>query len=303
MITRAASHTLLWKNPRAPVTLGGNPLTGWTRYEWWEHELRFKKASHPAPLAGLAIAAVEGAIAASRNVTITSVDADPETTPSSDLLTKFGLLRPVTLVCPERAVIGAASVRWVVAWLTGDARKAQPETIPETAAQAAVNALVKESYPLYNQAPSMYAVPNLILRHDTTAEDLGIVERQKITPDMVCGSVADDPDVAEAVLRWDRATPSTWRDLVRARLAAQERAGIPEGDRAPLYSGQVEEYLAPIILTMGTREVDKREALNRMRIELRRTYGELGDFVLRFMLRSWQHSGVEGLLEMAKAAA
>jgi hypothetical protein len=204
---------------------------------------------------------------------------------------------------PRAAVIGAASVRWVVAWLTGDARKAQPETIPETAAQAAVNALVKESYPLYNQAPSMYAVPNLILRHDTTAEDLGIVERQKITPDMVCGSVADDPDVAEAVLRWDRATPSTWRDLVRARLAAQERAGIPEGDRAPLYSGQVEEYLAPIILTMGTREVDKREALNRMRIELRRTYGELGDFVLRFMLRSWQHSGVEGLLEMAKAAA
>jgi hypothetical protein len=123
MITRAASHTLLRKNPRAPVTLGGNPLMGWTRYEWWEHELRFKKAAHPGPLAGLAIAAVEGAIAAARNVTITTVDADPERTPSSDLLTKFGLLRPVTLVCPERQVIGAASVRWVMAWLTGDARK------------------------------------------------------------------------------------------------------------------------------------------------------------------------------------
>jgi hypothetical protein len=34
------------------------------------------------------------------------------------------------------AVIGAASVRWVMAWLTGDARRAQPETLPETAIQA-----------------------------------------------------------------------------------------------------------------------------------------------------------------------
>jgi hypothetical protein len=58
---------------------------------------------------------------------------------------------------------------------------------------------------------------------------------------MICGSVANDPNVAEAVLRLDRATPSTWRDLVVARLSAQARAGIPEADRAPLYSGQVED--------------------------------------------------------------
>jgi hypothetical protein len=301
MMTRATSHTLLWKNPRAPVTLGDNPLMGWTRYEWWEQKLCFKKTGHPAPLAGLAIAAVDGAIAAARNVTITRVDADPETTPSSNLLTKFGLLRPVTLICPEREVIGAASVRWVVAWLTGDARKAQPETIPETAAQAAVNALVKESYPLYNQAPSMYAVPNLILRHDTTAEDLGIVERQKITPDVVCASVSDDPDVVEAVLRWDRATPSTWRDLVRARLAAQERAGIPERDRAPLYSGQVEEFLMPIIMRMGKE--DEPMVLAQLRQNLRRIYGEHAETVLVFMLASYQHGGTEKLLALASAKA
>jgi hypothetical protein len=145
----------------------------------------------------------------------------------------------------------------------------------------------------------MYAVPNLILRHDTTAEDLGIVERQEITPDMVCGSVADDPDVAEAVLRWDRATPSTWRDLVVARLAAQERAGIPEADRAPLYSGQVDEFLTPIIMRMG--KGDEPAVLAQSRQSLRRTYGEHAETVLIFMLRTYRHGGTEKLLALATA--
>jgi hypothetical protein len=161
---------------------------------------------------------------------------------------------------------------------------------------------VKESYPLYNQAPSMYAVPSLILRHDTTAEDLGIVERQEITPDMICGSVADDPDVAEAVLRWDRATPSTWRDLVRARLAAQERIGVPERDRAPLYSGQVEEFLIPIIMRMG--KGDEPVVLAQLRQSLRRMYGEYAETVLIFMLSTCQHGdGAEKLLALASAKA
>jgi hypothetical protein len=54
----------------------------------------------------------------------------------------------------------------------------------------------------------------------------------------------DDPDVREADARWDRATPSTHRNLVHARLAAQARAGIAPEDRAPLHSAQVEEYRA-----------------------------------------------------------
>jgi hypothetical protein len=240
MMTRATSHTLLWKSPRAAVTTAGNSkwgwqLSEWQRYEWREHELRFKKSGLPGPLGNLAVAAVKNAILARRNVTITRIDDDPESAPSSDLLTKFALLRPATLICPERSAIPGSTVRWIVAWLTGDARRAQPETVPETTIQAAVDATVKEQYPLYNQAPSMYSVPNLVLRHDVTGEDLGIVERQEITPDMICASVSEDPTVVEAVLRWDRATPSTWRGLVDARLAAQERAGIPrESESTPL---------------------------------------------------------------------
>jgi hypothetical protein len=157
------------------------------------------------------------------------------------------------------------------------------------------------TYPLYNQAPSMYAVPSLILRHDTTAEDLGIVERQEITPDMICGSVADDPDVAEAVLRWDRATPSTWRDLVVARLGAQERAGIPAESRGPLYSGQVEEFLMPTIMRMG--KDDEPMVLAQLRQNLRRIYGEQAETVLMFMLRTYQHGNTEKLLALATAKA
>jgi hypothetical protein len=69
----------------------------------------------------------------------------------------------------------------------------------------------------------------LVLRHDVTGEDLGIVERQDITPDMICGSVSEDPAVVEAVLRWDRATLSTWRDLVGARDVADRREQNPKG--------------------------------------------------------------------------
>jgi hypothetical protein len=305
MITRATSHTLLWKNPRTPVTTAGNAKLGWAlmdwqRYEWWEHELRFKKSGMPGPLGNLPMAAVKDAILARRNVTIARIEDDPGSTPSSDLLTKFAALRPATLVCPERSVIPGSNVRWIVAWLTGDARRAHPETVPETMIQAAVDAAVKEQYPFYNQAPSMYSVPNLVLRHDVTGEDLGLVERQEITPDMICASVSEYPAVVEAVQRWDRATPSTWRDLVAARLAAQERAGIPEADRCPLYSGDVEGYLMPIILRMG--KGDEPSVLAQMRQHLRRTYAEHAETVLGFMLRTYAHGNTEKLLALATAA-
>jgi hypothetical protein len=280
---RPTNHTLLWKSPRAPDT---NPLMGWRRYEWWEKELRFKRTGHEAPLAGLAISAVEGAIAANRNVTITKIDCDPNSTPSSDLLTKFALIRPVTLICPERLAFGGADVRWTMAWLTSDVRKAQPQTLPEVAIQAAITTLVKEDYPVYNQAPSMYSVPSLILRHDTTAEDLGIVEARKITPDDICGSVADDPEVAAATAQWDRATPETYRELVRARLAAQERRGIPEAQRAPLYSGDVEGLLTPLLMRMGRD--DEAAVIAHLRRDLRVKYGEYAQTVLLFMLRSYR---------------
>ena len=68
----------------------------------------------------------------------------------------------------------------------------------------------------------------MVLRHDVTGEDLGIVERQEITLDMICASVLK-------IQRWwrpcsggTRATPSTWRDLIGARDAADRREQNPK---------------------------------------------------------------------------
>jgi hypothetical protein len=94
----------------------------------------------------------------------------------------------------------------------------------------------------------------LMLRHEISAEELGVIAPVTRSPDEICASVSEDPAVVEAVQRWDRATPSTWRDLVSARLAAPARVAVREADRAPICSGDVEGYLItrlPIIEARG----------------------------------------------------
>jgi hypothetical protein len=296
-----ASHTMLWKNPRAPVTMGANPLLGWQRYEWWsgEHQC-FKKYGIAGPLASLAASALDGAIAAARNVTIAQQVENPEASPA-DLLTAFRRVRPVTLICPERKPRPGTNTRWAMAWLTGDTRKAQPQTLPDAAIQAAVDALAKEQFPPFNQAPSLYAVPSLMLRHDVTAEDLGIVEKQKITPDMILAMVAEDPAVREAGGRWDRASIDTYLPLVLVRLAAQDRLGIPEAQQVLLYSSEVEDYLMPIII--GRLATDAERA-TELRAKFRRLYGPVyGELVLAFCLKNYPHGAVDGIRQAAGIAA
>jgi hypothetical protein len=69
---------------------------------------------------------------------------------------------------------------------------------------------------------------------------------------------------------------------------------------APLYSGQVEEFLTPIIMRMG--KGDEPSVLAQMRQHLRRTYGEHAETVLEFM-RAYAHGGTEKLLALASAKA
>jgi hypothetical protein len=87
--------------------------------------------------------------------------------------------------------------------------------------------------------------------------------------------VAQETEVREAAVRWDRATPSTHRDLVAARLAAQARLGIPAAERAPLYSGEVEDFLVPVTVRMGRGE--EGAVLVELRKELTRLYGEFSE--------------------------
>jgi hypothetical protein len=141
----------------------------------------------------------------------------------------------------------------------------------------------------------------LVFRSDVSGEELGLVERVEPTPDDIYASVADDPAVIEAGKLWDRATPSTHRDLVAAVLAAQERAGIAPGDRAPISSGEGDTFLIPIIMRMGRG--DEPMVLDQMRRQIRARYGEFAELVLGFLLRNYRHSGAEGLLKLATPAA
>jgi len=297
---KAASHTVLWKNPRAPVTPGANPLLGWQKFEWWGREQQFKRTGHPGPLASLAASALDGAVAATRNVTIAQTAEDPEKASPGALLMSFMRVRPVTLICPERPLRPGTNIRWAMAWLTGDARRAQPQFLAESAIQGAVNALVKEQFPPFNQAPSLYAVPSLLLRHDATAESLGIVEPQKVTPDMILAMVADDPDVREAGARWDRATPETYLPLIVARCAAQDRLGISEAQQALLYSSEIEDYLTPVVMKLVTND----ERAIELRQKFRRLYGPVyGERVLTFCLKNYPHGPIDGLKQAAGIAA
>jgi hypothetical protein len=295
------THTLIWKSPRAPASLGANPLLGWQRFELWDSAAsHFKKVGSPAPLAGLAIAALDGAIATRRDVTVAQQVDNPETTPAVHLLLTLMGVRPVTLICPERATSDAKDVRWILALLTG-ATSQEPPSVPEVAIQAAVDAHVKGHYPVYNQAPPFFSVAALLLRHQQTAEGLGLVPPEEITPDSLLGSIAADPDVREATARWDRATPSTHYELARARDEAQARIGIPEADRAFLYSSEVDSEFVPIVMRMGrgneaaTAQMLKRSFAHR--------YRELGPPVLAFCLRTYRHGNIDSLRQAAGITA
>jgi hypothetical protein len=132
------------------------------------------------------------------------------------------------------------------------------------------------------------------------AERSGLVEPDEVNPDMILSLVADDPEVKQAGARWDRATPSTHYDLVRARDAAQARMGIPVKNRAFLYSSEIDEYLLPIVVRMwpgdeaATAQVLKRDFNER--------YNDLSPRVLEFCLRTFHHRNIDGLKRAAGVA-
>jgi hypothetical protein len=128
--------------------------------------------------------------------------------------------------------------------------------------------------------------------HEPGAQESGVVAPVKASPDIICGQVAGEPEVRAA---------ATCRDLVAARLAAQARIGIPEADRAPLYSGEVEAVLIPIMFRM--RSGDERAVVVELRKDLTELYGEFSETVLRFMLKTYRHGGTEALQRAARATA
>jgi hypothetical protein len=226
------------------------------------------------------------------NVTVAWQPENPATTPVDRLEEIFRKQRPGTLVCPERAT--RRSDRWTISLFD------KPASAPAAAVQGVLSKLVTELYPRWNHY-GKWKAHGLLLRHDVSAEELGLVEPLPSTSDDICDSVANDAQVREAYGRFDRATLSTRQDLVATRLLAQARAGVPAEERAPLYSGDVHSYLMPIVMRMEPGE--ERATLDFLRNDLGRLYGPYVETVLQFMLRSYQHDGIEGLREAARTSA
>jgi hypothetical protein len=268
-------------------------MFGWQEYHRPDHGTFFQKRGDPGwirPIAERVLSAEVGAIMRNTNVTVAWQPERPDATPAAKLEPIFRRLRPMTLICPERPT----GDRWAIS------NFGAPEILHAGAVQGAIDKLVETMF--RNWSPGIQFSPRgLMLRCGVSAEELAIIAPVARSPDEICASVSEDPAVVQAVLRWDRATPSTWRDLVAARLAAQARAGIPEAERAPLYSGQVEEFLMPILMRMG--KGDEPSVLAQLRQRLRRTYGEHADLILIFLLKSYRHGGTEKLLALASGCA
>jgi hypothetical protein len=132
------------------------------------------------------------------------------------------------------------------------------------------------------------------------AEAVGFIEAAKASPDIILASVAADPEVREATVRWDAATPATHYELVRARGQAQARMGIPAANRAYLYSAEVDNYLLPIVMRMGPGdEATTAQALTR---DFNERYRDLGPKVLAFCLSTYQHGNIDALKRAAGVA-
>jgi hypothetical protein len=292
---RPTAHILIWRDPTGGPTPGAGPLFGWQEYHRPDHGSLFQKRGDPGwirPIAERVLSAEVGAIMRNTNVTVAWQPDRPDATPSAKLEPIFRRLRPMTLICPERPT----GDRWAIS------NFGAPEILHAGAVQGAIDKLVETMFP--NWSPGVQFSPRgLMLRRDTSCEALGIIAAHKPAPDDIYASVAECPEVRAAGSRWDRATPSTHRDLVAAVLAAQERAGVPADERAPLSSGTVEEYLTPLLMRAGRD--DEPLVVAQMRRDMRRLYGEFAEIVLQFMLRTYRHRDTSALLALAstKAAA
>jgi hypothetical protein len=284
---------LLWRDPAEGDPCGAAGLLHWRSFTRRAGDDYYAPHGELGQLGQLAHAALGEALKRNINVFVGWQAESPETTPAAEIEAAVRRLWPLTVFAPERAIDGD---RWCMNCF------GESSTFPKAAVERLIDDFVNTNIPTW-QPGAQFRAHAVILRVDITAEALGIIAAHKVRPDEVVAAVASDPEVAAATARLDRATPSTWRDLVAARLAAQARAGVPEADRAPLYSGQVEEFLTPILMRMG--KGDEPSVLAQLRQHLRRTYGEYAEVVLMYMLRSYPHGGTEKLLALAsmKAAA
>jgi hypothetical protein len=150
------------------------------------------------------------------------------------------------------------------------------------------------------------------LRHDISAEELGLIEPEPLTGDRILNLIAAEPEVHAALIRLDGDLPDTVYRVAAARLRAQERLGIPADKRVLLYSSEAETLLTPPLMKVASDLMAAESEGSDCRIPLvellrrqLRAYRELADFALMSALREYGHAHphIERLREAARALA
>jgi hypothetical protein len=280
-------HVLIW---RLAAASNPNSMLGWNEF-CRSGSQPFRKQPASGQIGDLAAMAACQAIAFNRDVTI-AWGADPTTTPYNELESAWWELRPTTVFCRERST----GDRWIASDLSS-----RPEAMPEAATQATINSLVAELYPRWDHH-AKWRPHALLIRHNASGEQLGLVETLPLVGDQILIAIRDDPEVREAFLREDPAFPLTAYDLAKARLRAQERMGIPEDKRVVMFSSEIDGLLTPLLMRLGRGDEVAAVAILRRQLQ---HYRELGEFVLQSALREYGHSfsHLEALRAAAKVSA
>lgn len=119
------------------------------------------------------------------------------------------------------------------------------------------------------------------------AEDIQTMRRQDPAQ-----SVANDPEVKNAIAAGD---PGTTEQLADARMAAQERAGIPENARSPITINEALKDLAPMATMLPGQE---RTTLMTMAKDMQKRYGQHWERAFGFAVKSFTKNA-----EVAQSAA
>jgi hypothetical protein len=280
-------HTLIW---RWAAASNANSMLGWVEHVRSGSQ-PFRKQPASGQIGGLAAMAACQAIAFGRDVTIAWGGADPTTTSYDELESAWWKLTPKTVFCRERST----GNRWIASDGTS-----KPEGMPEAAVQEAINSLVAQLYPRWDHH-AKWRPHALLIRHNVSGEQLGLVESLPLVGDQILLAIRDDPEVHEAFMREDPAFPLTVYDLAKARLRAQDRMGIPEDKRVVMFSSEIDGLLTPYLMRAGKGDSAAILAILRRRLQ---HYRELADFVLMSALREYSHSfpHLEALREAAKAS-
>src|SRR5258706_576408 len=286
------SHTLIWKDASDGAPSGAAGLLNWIAFD--QSGQGFRRRYGTGQVGELAAVAISQAIERGRDVTVAWGSANPAITPADELEPVFRQLRPALFALPERP---GRTDRWALC------TAGNPASLPVAAIQAALCDEIAALFPRWQHDPrSIWTATCLILRHGTNAEALGLVEPEALTGDRILAKIATDPQVRAAADRADPSLPETIHALAVARLAAQDRMGIPVGKRVVMFSGEAETLLMAPLMKMGRGE--EAAVLAALRRQLRQ-YGELADFILMSALRDYPHCSpqIDGLRAAARATA